>query len=419
MSANPAALRARREPNPLLPRGFLIIVGMAAAFVLIVGLNRLSSIIAPTFLALVLTITVAPIRTYLVGRGLPVWVGALAAILTVTVGVVAFVALLVVSVARFAAIVPQYADQATALTNDVKQWLTSLGVTPEQAQTMLSSLNLGKVVSFLGGLLGGLLSSLTSIAFILTLVLFTCMDSSSFTTSLDRLRHERPGFVAAMSGFTHGTRRYLLVSTIFGLAVAIIDTLLLWALGVPAPVLWGLLAFITNYIPNIGFLIGLVPPTILALLEGGPSLALTVIVLYSVVNLVIQSVIQPKLVGDAVGLSATLTFLSLIVWAGILGPIGAIMAVPLTLLVKAVLVDVDPQSLWVGALLGDQRDHTVHAPHTIVDEPSGPSASATGASDEATGPSAQPADDGAGHTAPEATEQPAGGRAVSAGGATA
>ena len=99
---------------------------------------------------------------------------------------------------------------------------------------------------------------------LLTLVLFTCMDASSFTTSLDRLRHERPGFVAAMSGFTHGTRRYLLVSTIFGLIVAVIDTLLLWALGVPAPVLWGLLAFITNYIPNIGFLIGLVPPAALA-----------------------------------------------------------------------------------------------------------------------------------------------------------
>jgi AI-2 transport protein TqsA len=366
MSATPAALPARREPGPLLPRGFLIIVGMAAAFVLIVGLNRLSSIIAPTFLALVLTLTVAPVRTYLLGRGLPAWVGALAAILTVTVGVVAFVALLVVSVARFAGLVPQYADQAAALTNDVKQWLTSLGVAPEQAGTMLSSLNLGKVVGFLGGLLGGLLSSVTSLAFILTLVLFTCIDASSFTTALDRLRHERPGFVAAMSGFTHGTRRYLLVSTVFGLA----------ALGVPAPVLWGLLAFITNYIPNIGFVIGLVPPTVLALLEGGPSLALTVIVLYSVVNLVIQSVIQPKLVGDAVGLSATLTFLSLIVWAGILGPIGAIMAVPLTLLVKAVLVDVDPQSLWVAALLGDQRDHTLHAPHTLTDGPDEPAAAA-------------------------------------------
>ena len=212
---------------------------------------------------------------------------------------------------------------------------------------------------FLGDLLSGLLGSVTSLVFVLAIVLFTCIDANTFTTHLGRLRHERPGFVAAMDGFTHGTRRYLLVATVFGLVVAVIDTLMLWGLGVPAPVLWGLLAFITNYIPNIGFIIGLVPPAILALLEGGPSLALTVIVLYSVVNLVIQSIIQPKLVGDAVGLSATLTFLSLIVWAGILGPIGAVMAIPLTLLVKAVLVDVDPRARWIGGLLGDPRDHSL------------------------------------------------------------
>jgi predicted PurR-regulated permease PerM len=352
MSSNPATPAA---PAPLLPRAVLIIVGLAATMVFTLGLNRLSGVIGPAFLALVLTITAAPIRTYLVGRGLPSWVGALAAIVAVTAGVVVFVALLVVSVARFASLVPQYADRAAELTGSVKDGLASLGVAPEQSAEMLSSLDLGGVVDFLGELLGGLLSSVTSLAFILALVLFTCMDASSFTEALARLRHERPGFVAAMAGFTHGTRRYLLVSSIFGLAVAVIDTLMLWALGVPAPVLWGLLAFITNYIPNIGFVIGLIPPALLALLEGGPSLALTVVVLYSVVNLVIQSIIQPKLVGDAVGLSATLTFLSLIVWAGILGPIGAVMAIPLSLLAKAVLVDVDPQLRWVGSLLGDRR----------------------------------------------------------------
>ena len=356
MSSNPAAAAA---PAPLLPRAVLIIVGLAATMVVAIGLNRLSSVIGPTFLALVLTITAAPIRTYLVGRGLPSWVGALAAIAAVATGVVVFVALLVIAVARFAGLVPQYADQAAELTGSVKEWLASLGVAPEQASAMLSSLDLGGVTGFLGDLLSGLLGSVTSLVFVLAIVLFTCIDANTFTTHLGRLRHERPGFVAAMDGFTHGTRRYLLVATVFGLVVAVIDTLMLWGLGVPAPVLWGLLAFITNYIPNIGFIIGLVPPAILALLEGGPSLALTVIVLYSVVNLVIQSIIQPKLVGDAVGLSATLTFLSLIVWAGILGPIGAVMAIPLTLLVKAVLVDVDPRARWIGGLLGDLRDHSL------------------------------------------------------------
>ena len=84
----------------------------------------------------------------------------------------------------------------------------------------------------------------------------------------------------------------------FGLIVAVIDTAVLWAMGIPAAVLWGLLAFVTNYIPNIGFIIGLVPVAVLALLEGGVGLMLAVIAVYSVINLVIQSIIQPRVVGD-------------------------------------------------------------------------------------------------------------------------
>jgi predicted PurR-regulated permease PerM len=114
---------------------------------------------------------------------------------------------------------------------------------------------------------------------------------------------------------------------------------------------WGVLAFVTNFIPNIGFVIGLVPPALIALLEGGPGLMLAVIVIYSVVNVIIQSVIQPKVVGDAVGLSTTLTFVSLVFWAWILGPLGALLAVPMSLFFKAVLVEMDPAASWIAPLV--------------------------------------------------------------------
>ena len=112
-------------------------------------------------------------------------------------------------------------------------------------------------------------------------------------------------------------------------------------LGIPAAGLWALLAFITNYVPNVGFIIGLIPPALLGLVVGGPTKMIEVIVLYCVLNLIIQSVIQPKVVGDAVGLTTTMSFLSLIIWAYLLGPLGAILAVPASLLFKAVLLDVD------------------------------------------------------------------------------
>jgi AI-2 transport protein TqsA len=112
-----------------------------------------------------------------------------------------------------------------------------------------------------------------------------------------------------------------------------------------------MLAFITNYIPNIGFVIGVVPPAILGLLEGGPAGLLSVLIGYSAINVVIQSFIQPKFVGDAVGLSTSMTFISLVFWAWVFGALGALLAIPLSLLTKALLVDVDPESAWLRPLL--------------------------------------------------------------------
>jgi AI-2 transport protein TqsA len=178
-----------------------------------------------------------------------------------------------------------------------------------------------------------------------------CVDTVQFPARLVAATPRRPQVVGALRSFAQGTRRYLVVSSIFGLIVAVIDTVVLWALDIPLPLLWGLLSFITNYVPNIGFIIGLVPPAVLGLLQGGPELMITVIVLYCAVNFVIQSIIQPKIVGDAVGLSATVSFLSLVFWAWVLGPIGALLAIPLTLLTKSLLVDIDPATEWLNGLL--------------------------------------------------------------------
>ena len=115
--------------------------------------------------------------------------------------------------------------------------------------------------------------------------------------------------------------------------------------------MWGVLSFLTNYIPNIGFIIGLLPPAVLGLAAGGWSDFLWVVVSYSVLNFVLQSVIQPKVAGDAIGVIPTVSFLSLLFWAWVLGPLGAILALPCTLLAKAVLIDADPNARWINALI--------------------------------------------------------------------
>jgi AI-2E family transporter len=118
---------------------------------------------------------------------------------------------------------------------------------------------------------------------------------------------------------------------------------------------WAVLAFVTNFIPNIGFVIGVIPPAIIALLDGGPGLMLAVIVTYSVVNFLIQSIIQPRVVGDAVGLTALFTFMSLVFWTWVVGPLGALLAVPLSLLARALLVETDPRSRWALPLIAGKQ----------------------------------------------------------------
>jgi AI-2 transport protein TqsA len=343
-------------PAPPVPRGVLILVALAAGFVVAYGIHLVSGIVGPLFLALVLTIAAFPVRNALVRRGLPHWLGTLAVVLAIYLGIVGLAVLIVVSGAELAGLLPQYADDLAALVTEVTDWLAARGIKPEQTQAIVSSLDIGRVSSLITSLLSDILSLVTNLAFVLALVLFSAMDARGFSETLTTLRTERPAFASAMTSFTHGTRRYLVVATVFGAIVAVFDTVFLWYVGVPGAVLWGLLAFITNYIPNIGFVIGLVPPAILALLEGGWSSFVLVVVVYSVINLLIQSVIQPKIVGDEVGLSAVVTILSLVVWAVMLGGIGAVLAIPLTLLVKSLLVDADPDARWLGGLLGDRRE---------------------------------------------------------------
>ncbi len=133
------------------------------------------------------------------------------------------------------------------------------------------------------------------------------------------------------------------------------DTLLLMWLDIPLAILWGLLAAICNYIPYVGFVIGLVPPALLALLIGDWPLMLIVIVAFIVLNSLFTSLIQPYFVGDAVGVSMPVTLVALVFWGWVLGPLGAILAIPLTLLVKAILVDTDPTAGWATALFGSTR----------------------------------------------------------------
>ncbi|GAA4600528.1 AI-2E family transporter [Actinoplanes octamycinicus] len=337
----------------MLPRGALVLLGCACLVVVVAGLRWVADLIGPVFLGLMLVVTVSPLTGWLRSRRVPGWLAALVTVLVIYAILAALGGALAISITKLIDLMPTYADQFSDLRTDIVNGLSSLGVSTQQVETAVKGANPDSVLHAIGWLFGGLASVLSDTVFLVAVLLFMCLDAVEFPARLRAVVGERPQVVAALRSFAGGTRRYLVVCTVFGLIVAVFDTLLLWALDVPLPLLWGLLSFITNYIPNIGFVIGVIPPALLGLLQGGPELMITVIVLYCLVNFIIQSVIQPKVVGDAVGLSTTISFLALIFWAWVLGGLGALLAIPLTLLAKGLLVDIDPSTRWMNVLLSD------------------------------------------------------------------
>jgi AI-2 transport protein TqsA len=356
-----------------MPRGLTVLLGTAAAVVAVAGIRGIAGILGPVFLALMLTVTIAPLTVWLRRRGAPAWAAVTASVVVAYLILLALGGAVAVSVSRLVGLLPSYAKQFDTLQSDVTTALSHVGGDQTSVKEALSGIDPSTVVGVAESVVGGLTGALSNIFFILALLLFMGADAARFPTRMFSTASQRPEVVAGLRNFAHGTRQYLLVSTIFGLIVAVIDTLVLWPLGIPLPVTWGILAFITNYIPNVGFIIGLVPPALLGLLEGGPKLMLIVIVLYSVINLVIQSVIQPKFVGDAVGLSTTVAFLSLVFWAWVIGPLGALLAIPLSLLVKALVIDIDPNTQWIDRLInGNETADREEAPAAARPEPETP-----------------------------------------------
>ncbi|MFC9975017.1 AI-2E family transporter [Spirillospora sp. NPDC127200] len=344
------------EPDRSWSPGLVLLVGGGAAVLVLAGLKATSSIAGPALLALVMTIAVSPLRAWLERRRMPFWICVAVPLGTVIVVLLALGAALALSAAQLASMLPGYSEEFNGLVKSVTDELAAHGIDQGKLQTALSRLDPGQLFSFVQGFLDGLLSASSAVVLIVLMLVGMCMDATGTARVLEQVEPRQPALVAALRGFAHDITRYLVVSTVFGAVVAALDVAVLYVFDVPVPLLWGLLAFLTNYIPNIGFVVGLAPPALLGLLNGGWTDMVWIIVAYCVINFVLQTLIQPKFLGNAVGLSFTLVSLSLLLWAWVLGPLGALLAVPLSSLTRALLVDTDPSKKWLASLLSSAVD---------------------------------------------------------------
>lgn len=244
-----------------------------------------------------------------------------------------------------------YGPQFTALYTSTIDYLARFGFDQAALLEQLRGISPGSILSVVGDIASRASGATALTMVVLVAMVFMVMDLPSMGERFRIAGRLQPGLGDSVRAFVLGIRRYWMVTTIFGLVVAVLDGAVLLLLGVPLPLVWAVLSFITNYIPNVGFVIGLVPPALLALVANGPVTALVVVIAYSVLNFVIQSIIQPKFTGDAVGITPTVSFISLLLWTAVFGGLGALIALPFTLMIKAMLIDSDPRMRWLNALI--------------------------------------------------------------------
>lgn len=330
-----------------------VLLGLAAAVVALAGLSFARELVGPLALGAVIVIICHPLRHPLQRKGWPRWAATTAVIVLGYAILAALAVMLVFAGTQFARLVADFADELQTTAQAVVGWLQSLGLETEAADASAQVLQPATLFGLARSVGATALNVLVAFFFILAYVIFMAADGARYGRAEASFGASIRPTMARFEAFNSGVRRYFVVNASFGAVVAIIDGLALWALGVPAPVVWAILAFVTNFIPNIGFVLGVIPPALLALVVGGWPLMLAVVAIYCVVNVTLQVLIQPKFVSDAVSLSLTLSFFSVIFWTFIIGPLGAILSIPLTLLVRALVLEGDPDARWLRWLSGD------------------------------------------------------------------
>jgi predicted PurR-regulated permease PerM len=317
--------------NNVQGRLVVYLVALASIFLILFGIRGSAYIINPILLAAVITVTVLPVPSRLTKRGMPGWLALVLSILMVVVLLGLVIATVFFSVTKLSNELPTYlasaSQQASADLSSTTDPET--GTQIEQVTT-----SIGPVAQ---SVLGGVVNLL--VQFGLALVIFFFMISAALalpTPSRLGLDPNAPT-IGRVTALTEDVRKYMTILTGVNLLVGLGNTVFLLILGVDYAVLWGLLAWFMGYIPSIGFWIALIPPVLMAYAQYGLPQALVVLIAYVVINGGVQNFVQPKLMGQSLRISPVVVFVGLFIWGYLLGGIGAILAVPMTLLLLIIM----------------------------------------------------------------------------------
>jgi predicted PurR-regulated permease PerM len=324
----------------------LYLVGIAAVVVIMFGVQALSAVLNPVLLAVVITITVLPLPGYLVSKG---WKRSLA--MAAAILLVVFVLLLVIGTVFFS--VTKLSTELPALL--AQPSVETSGTTPPDPFAS-TTINISEATAQLGPLAEGAISATLTIVtqFVLALAIFFFMIAAAMNLDKKTRKEIDPNapVVGRISQLTGGVQHYMTILTGINFLVALGNTIFLSLLGVDYALLWGLLSWFMGYIPSIGFWVALIPPVLMAYAQYGIRTAVIVFIGYVVINGGVEILLKPRVAGKGLKISPLVIFVGLFFWGFLLGGIGAILSVPLTLLVITIMEQF-PATRPISTLLRD------------------------------------------------------------------
>ena len=269
---------------------------------------------------------------------------------------VALALLVGTSVNRFAAAVPEYRARLEDEVSTLLQWLEAYGIALP-VDSVREALNPSAAMQLASKMLTGLSSVLTNVFFIVLTVIFILLEATSFTDKLRRIMGGTEADIPHFTELSDSINRYIGMKTLTSLATGVLIAVWLALIGVDFPILWGIFAFLLNFVPTIGSIIAAVPAVLVAFVQAGLGLAALGAGGYLVVNVLIGNIIEPRVMGRGLGLSPLVVFLSLVFWGWVLGPVGMLLSIPLTMVVKIMLEDSE-ETRWLAILLGAAESPT-------------------------------------------------------------
>lgn len=342
---------AQLAPAPVSHPTTNALITLAAVVVIIAGLRAASSLLVPFLLAAFIGLLCAPALFWMRDRGLPTP----AALLVVLLGLfgigAAFGGLVSSSINEFTLLLPSYQERFESVIASLAATLSDFGIDFGTSARETNPFDPKTALGLVGNLAGNL-GSLLNNAFLLFLtVCFILLEASSFPQKVREAFGDSPEMEDRMTEIGESIRRYLAIKTLTSMLTGILAYAALMILDVQFAPLWALTAFLLNFVPAVGSVIAAVPAIALAMIDNSPQTAAAVALCYVGINIAIGNFLEPRVMGEGMGLSPLVVITSLIFWGWILGPVGMVLAVPLTVILRITLGG-QPSTRWVAVLLG-------------------------------------------------------------------